>query len=94
MQCRARRQHCRVRSPSQLSLRRPAHFPSTGFELIDASQKVEEERLPLYKRDEYYPMRIGDVVYGHYQIVAKLGYGTTSTVWLSRDLRLHFLAPS
>ncbi|QUC23494.1 uncharacterized protein UV8b_07735 [Ustilaginoidea virens] len=65
----------------------PREFPSTGFELIDPSQKVEEERLPFYNRDEYYPMRIGDVVYGHYQIVAKLGYGTTSTVWLSRDLR-------
>ncbi|KAK9444484.1 Protein kinase-like protein [Metarhizium brunneum] len=32
-------------------------------------------------------MKIGHVVYGHYQIVAKLGYGATSTVWLSRDLR-------
>ncbi|EXU96711.1 serine/threonine protein kinase domain protein [Metarhizium robertsii] len=65
----------------------PRKFPSTGFELIDPSEKVEEERLPFYKRDEYYPMKIGHVVYGHYQIVAKLGYGATSTVWLSRDLR-------
>ncbi|TWU72709.1 hypothetical protein ED733_004179 [Metarhizium rileyi] len=65
----------------------PRIFPSTGFQLIDPSEKVEEEQLPFYKSDEYYPMKIGDVVYGYYQIVAKLGYGTTSTVWLSRDLR-------
>lgn len=65
----------------------PRKFPSTGFELIDPSEKVEEERLPFHKRDEYYPMKIGHVVDGHYQIVAKLGYGATSTVWLSRDLR-------
>ncbi|KAL1878039.1 hypothetical protein VTK73DRAFT_8263 [Phialemonium thermophilum] len=31
-------------------------------------------------------MKIGQVVQGHYQVVAKLGYGTGSTVWLSRDL--------
>ncbi|GAB0139039.1 hypothetical protein EsDP_00007256 [Epichloe bromicola] len=65
----------------------PRKFPSTGFELIDQSEKVEEERLPHYNRDEYYPMKIGDVIHGHYQVVAKLGYGTTSTVWLSRNLR-------
>ncbi|CAG2008922.1 unnamed protein product [Fusarium graminearum] len=35
----------------------------------------------------YYPMRIGQVIQGNYQVVAKLDYGTTSTVWLSRDLR-------
>ncbi|CZS81186.1 unnamed protein product [Fusarium graminearum] len=32
-------------------------------------------------------MRIGQVIQGNYQVVAKLDYGTTSTVWLSRDLR-------
>ncbi|KAK2590721.1 hypothetical protein QQS21_011592 [Conoideocrella luteorostrata] len=64
----------------------PRKFPSTGFELIDQSEKVEEERLPHYNRDEYYPMKTGDVIHGHYQAVAKLGYGTTSTVWLSHNL--------
>jgi hypothetical protein len=36
-------------------------------------------------------MRIGEVIQGRYQVVAKLGYGTTSTVWLSRDLRYALL---
>ncbi|PSS16520.1 hypothetical protein M430DRAFT_103665 [Amorphotheca resinae ATCC 22711] len=65
----------------------PREFPSSGFEVIDPSQVVEEERLPFYCRDEYYPMRIGAVIKDRYQVVAKLGYGTSSTVWLCRDLR-------
>lgn len=32
-------------------------------------------------------MRIGEVIKDRYQVVAKLGYGTSSTVWLCRDLR-------
>ena len=62
-------------------------FPTSGFQVIDPADKVEEEKLPFYNRDEYYPMRIGEVIGEHYQVVAKLGYGATSTVWLGRDLR-------
>ncbi|TGJ77120.1 hypothetical protein E0Z10_g10760 [Xylaria hypoxylon] len=65
----------------------PREFPSTGFEVINPADKIEEERQPFYRREEYYPMQIGDVVGDHYQVVAKLGYGVTSTVWLARDLR-------
>ncbi|KAI1421743.1 kinase-like protein [Xylaria sp. FL1777] len=65
----------------------PREFPSTGFELIDPATKFEEETLPFYQKEEYYPMQIGQVVHDHYQVVAKLGFGTTSTVWLARDLR-------
>ncbi|KAI1063423.1 hypothetical protein LB506_012808 [Fusarium annulatum] len=70
---------------SALSL--PRKYPSSGFEIIDSSVLVEEERLPFYRREDYYPMRIGHVIHVRYQVVAKLGYGTSSTVWLSRDLR-------
>ncbi|KAI1152730.1 kinase-like protein [Nemania diffusa] len=64
----------------------PRVFPSTGFELIDPATKFEEESLPFYQKDEYYPMKIGQIIAGHYQVVSKLGFGTTSTVWLVRDL--------
>ncbi|KAI0115653.1 kinase-like protein [Nemania sp. FL0031] len=62
-------------------------FPSTGFKLIDPATKFEEETLPFYRKEEYYPMRIGQVLHDHYQVVSKLGFGTTSTVWLARDVR-------
>jgi len=68
-------------------------FPSSGFEIIDPSQIVEEERLPFYDHNDYYPMRIGEVIENRYQVVAKLGYGTSSTVWLCHDLR-YALLPS
>ena len=69
------------------SSRVPRVFPTSGFQVIDPADKVGEEQLPFYNRDEYYPMRIGEVIGEHYQVVAKLGYGATSTVWLGRDLR-------
>ncbi|KAL4886613.1 protein kinase [Aspergillus karnatakaensis] len=33
----------------------------------------------------YYPVHPGDVFHSRYQVVSKLGYGTSSTVWLCRD---------
>jgi serine/threonine-protein kinase SRPK3 len=64
----------------------PRRFPSSGFETIDVSIKVEEETLPFYDPKMFYPVRIGEVFRKRYQVVAKLGYGTTSTTWLCHDL--------
>jgi serine/threonine-protein kinase SRPK3 len=61
-------------------------FPASGFEIIPRSEKVEK-KLPGNDVNEYYPMRIGAIIKGRYQVVTKLGYGTTSTVWPCRDLR-------
>lgn len=74
------------RSISGSSILQPRKFPSIGFEVIDPSQSVEEERLPFYRSDDYYPMRIGESIRDRYQVVAMLGYGTGSTVWLSCDV--------
>ena len=79
--------HSRPLSSDQIGHLRPRVFPSDGFAVIDSTERVEEEQLPYYQRKDYYPMRIGDVIREHYQVVAKLGYGTSSTVWLARDLR-------
>jgi serine/threonine-protein kinase SRPK3 len=78
---------------STVTLLPPREFPSSGFEMIDSSQMVEEERLPFYNRNDYYPMRIGEVIKDRYHVVAKLGYGTSSTVWLCHDLS-YALPPS
>jgi hypothetical protein len=32
-------------------------------------------------------MNIGDVFASSYQVVGKVGFGTTSTVWLARDMQ-------
>jgi len=51
-------------------------------------QKFEEERYFNYKAHQYYPVQLGQTFTSRYQVIAKLGYGTASTVWLSRDLKL------
>jgi hypothetical protein len=65
-------------------------FPSTGFEVIPPSEKIEEETLPNYKAERYYPLQLGEVFGSTYQALVKLGYGTRSTVWLCRDLKYVF----
>lgn len=55
--------------------------------LIGFEGFVEEHTLPFYEREQYYPVRIGEIFISRYQVVGKLGYGAYSTVWLSHDLR-------
>lgn len=62
-------------------------FPKEGFALLPIYEKFEEERFSLYQARSYYPVRLGEIFKSRYQAVAKLGYGTASTVWLCRDLR-------
>lgn len=61
-------------------------FPASGFDLIDSSLEIEEEILPTYQPEKYYPVQQGEVLNDRYQVLAKLGYGVTSTVWFGRDL--------
>ncbi|KAI1933905.1 hypothetical protein LOZ66_006227 [Ophidiomyces ophidiicola] len=65
------------------------NFPSVGFKRIDDSQKTEEEKLPDYVAERYYPVRTGEVSASKYQVVGKFGFGTTSTAWLACDLGQH-----
>ncbi|GBE87745.1 hypothetical protein SCP_1104220 [Sparassis crispa] len=62
------------------------NFSNPRFERIGASQRIEEENLPDYVAARYCPVRIGDLFASRYQVVGKLGFGVTSTVWLARDL--------
>lgn len=62
---------------------RPVH----GFEELPAHEKIEEETVPDYKAERFYPVWLGDVLKLKYQVVAKLGFGTASTVWLCRHLQ-------
>ncbi|EEU45186.1 uncharacterized protein NECHADRAFT_41442 [Fusarium vanettenii 77-13-4] len=65
---------------------KPLTFSNPNFSRIPLHQQVEEECLPDYIASRYYPVHIGEVLRDRYQIVGKLGFGTTSTVWLARDL--------
>ncbi|OAA57898.1 protein kinase-like protein [Niveomyces insectorum RCEF 264] len=64
----------------------PRQFPMTGFRALPCEVKIEEERLEHYVAGDFYPVTIGDVFQSRYQVVAKLGFGSASTVWLAKDL--------
>lgn len=66
----------------------PRKFPTSGFPLLPTDATFEEEKLIGYKAEAFYPVHLGEVFNSRYQTVAKLGFGTASTVWLSRDLQL------
>lgn len=58
----------------------PRVFPSSGLTSIEPSMLIEEELLPNYKAEKFYPVRIGEVFNQRYQVVGKLGYGSSATV--------------
>ncbi|KFZ12966.1 hypothetical protein V501_03950 [Pseudogymnoascus sp. VKM F-4519 (FW-2642)] len=64
-------------------------FPNTGFKTINASEVLEEEQFADFNTGQYYPVNIGETFNSKYQVVGKLGFGVTSTVWLARDLKEH-----
>lgn len=66
---------------------KPLTFSNSNFNQIPVDQKIEEETIPGYVASRYYPVRIGDIFQDQYQVVGKLGFGASSTVWLARDMR-------
>ncbi|PYI11064.1 CMGC protein kinase [Aspergillus sclerotiicarbonarius CBS 121057] len=78
-----------VRFPFRRVPSTPITFPTSGFETIPAAEILDEERFDEFKKGRYYPVNIGDVFGSKYQVVGKLGFGVTSTVWLARDLEGH-----
>ncbi|VTT61417.1 unnamed protein product [Fusarium fujikuroi] len=53
---------------------------------LDLTCPVEEEKTRNYSPERFYPIRLGQLLNGRYQMATKLGYGANSTVWLARDL--------
>lgn len=90
-----RRSHSKLSSlwPSQrrtaasIQMSQPRVFPTSGFDILDPSKEFEEETLPDYLKERYYPVHIGEVFNSRYQVVTKLGFGSSSTVRLCQDLR-------
>ncbi|KAJ6149183.1 hypothetical protein N7471_000382 [Penicillium samsonianum] len=64
----------------------PLNFTNPNFTRISTTQAIEEETIPGYVAGRYYPTRIGEILKDRYQVVGKLGFGASSTVWLARDM--------
>jgi serine/threonine-protein kinase SRPK3 len=65
----------------------PRIYPTDGFDVIERDQGVEKVTMPEYNPDHFYPVSLGEVFNDRFQTVAKLGYGSSSTIWLGRDLQ-------
>jgi serine/threonine-protein kinase SRPK3 len=44
----------------------PRKFPTSGFVELDATEKIEEEDVPAYVPEDYYPVYIGEVFRSRY----------------------------
>lgn len=77
------------RQISRRAFSSPARPPLTlpQPKLIATSKLIEEERLPGYDSNDYYPAKPGNVIGIRFQLLVKLGYGISSTTWLARNLQ-------
>ncbi|KAA8643356.1 putative protein kinase [Aspergillus tanneri] len=65
---------------------RPWPLPVAVAPRLNKLGPIEEENTPYYSPSHFYPAYIGEILNGRYQVTAKIGYGSSSTVWLARDL--------
>ncbi|KAJ5100646.1 kinase-like protein [Penicillium angulare] len=76
----------------RLTRRAPSPFHTiraSPFTTLDPSKKIEEGRMPAFKRGLYYPVQLGDTLNSKYRVVSKLGFGANATIWLCRDMNTH-----
>ena len=69
--------------------RKASGFAKRNFKELSSARigrLFEEERLPWYNPDQFYPVRIGEILDSSYKVLGKLGYGAYSTVWLCRNI--------
>lgn len=59
--------------------------------ILLADVPIEEERIFGYDPRRFLPVNPGDLLNNKYEIVTKLGWGTTSTVWLARDTQRYVI---
>jgi serine/threonine protein kinase len=56
-----------------------------GGEVQDYTES-DDEGADGYRKGGYHPVQVGEVYNGRYQVIAKLGWGHFSTVWLCMDM--------
>lgn len=68
-------------------LRVPCASATCGSpKILPSDLPIEEETIPNYDPEDFYPVNPGDIFHNRYEAIAKVGWGSCSTVWLARDL--------
>ncbi|KAK1147188.1 hypothetical protein N8T08_001927 [Aspergillus melleus] len=73
-------------SPAWVLKHRPWPPSTAVAPKLPVGEAIEEEHMPYHDPARFYPARLGDVLHDRYQLATKLGYGSSSTIWLARDL--------
>jgi hypothetical protein len=58
-----------------------------NFHRVSDAAPIEEELLPGYRANDYYPVTTDQTLDSRYRIVCILGRGVGSTVWLAKDVK-------
>lgn len=53
------------------------------------NEPIEEELFPDDRLSCFHPTRPGELLDGRFRTIAKLGFGTGSTVWLAENLEMY-----
>lgn len=61
--------------------------------ILPSDVPIEEELVPGYDPRHFYPVNPGDIFHNRYEMTAKLGCGSCSTVWLARDIQRYVSVP-
>lgn len=65
--------------------RRNIQSALANTDLTHHDVQLEEETLPTYRRQDFFPIVNGMVLKDRYKVLGKLGYGSSSTVWFCWD---------
>jgi hypothetical protein len=60
--------------------------PLVLSEQVEIMHSVEEEIMPGYSNLNFLPVNVGQIINDRYDVIAKLGYGSASTVCLPKDI--------
>lgn len=69
-----------------LGLKQRTAFRGTGIKL-PVEIPIEEETVPGYKAKHFFPVEPGYIFNQKYEALAKIGWGSCSSVWLVRDIQ-------
>ncbi|KAH7327607.1 kinase-like domain-containing protein [Rhizoctonia solani] len=87
-----------IKTPTRAPLRtfgtRKLTPTTTQIERAYLSGRLDEERIHKFDPTYWYPATVGQVLNESYKLVAKLGYGYSSTVWLAKDISRWSWQPS
>jgi hypothetical protein len=72
-----------------VSASRPPGPPPT---ILPSDIPIEEETVPFYNPKYFLPVNPGDLFNNSYKMLVKVGFGSTSTVWLAHDTQKYVLA--